>query len=131
MKKTSSQVVVIPYNPATRLIFLSIQFLDDAVLLCPLYDFRNVSERKTSDCICATVVYSDATCLRIVNLCTWEAYVRHVAHTLVRSLRTDEVRTRTVCGLPRLLEVEQCRTEGIYITVARTEHAMIEEQPAL
>lgn len=131
MKKTSSQVVVIPYNPATRLIFLSIQFLDDAVLLCPLYDFGNVSEGETCNGVGAAIVYSYATCLRVVYFGAGEANVRHVAHALVRSLRRDEVRTRTVCSLPGLLEVEQSRTECVNVAVARAEHAMIEQQPTL
>ncbi len=60
-----------------------------------------------------------------------ETYVGHVAHALVRSLRRDEVWSGAVCSLPRLFQIEQGRAEGVYVAVARAEHAVIEQQPSL
>lgn len=105
--------------------------LDNAVLLCPLHDFGNVSEGETRNGVGAAIIYSYATCLGVVYFGAREANVRYIAHTLVRSLRSDELWTRTMGCLPGLFEVEQSRTESVNVAVARAKHAVIEQQPTL
>ena len=60
-----------------------------------------------------------------------ECDVRNVARQLVNLARRYQVRAAAGDRLPRLVEVEQRRTERIDITVARAQHAVVEQQPAL
>ena len=60
-----------------------------------------------------------------------ERHVRNVAHAFVRFARRYQVRAAAGDRLPRLVEVEQRRTERIDITVARAKYAVVEQQPAL
>ena len=58
-----------------------------------------------------------------------ECDVRNVARQLVNLARRYQVRAAAGDRLPRLVEVEQRRTERIDITVARAQHAVVEQQP--
>ena len=60
-----------------------------------------------------------------------ECDVRNVARQLVNLARRYQVRAAAGDRLPRLVEVEQRRTERIDITVARAQHPVVEQQPAL
>ena len=60
-----------------------------------------------------------------------ERHVRHVAHALVRLARRNQIRTAAGRHLPRFLQVQQRRTEGIDVAVARAQHAVVEQQPPL
>ena len=60
-----------------------------------------------------------------------ERNVRNVAHAFVRFARGDQVGTAAGRDLPRLLQIQQCRAEGVDIAVARAKHPVVEQQPAL
>ena len=61
---------------------------------------------------------------------TREAYIGHITHTFVRFTRREEIRSRTELHLPRLVQIKQCRSKGIDITIAGTKHTVVEQQPA-
>ena len=60
-----------------------------------------------------------------------ECDVRNVARQLVNLARRYQVRAAAGRDLPRLLQIQQCRAEGVDITVARAQYAVVEQQPAL
>ena len=109
----------------------AISFLDDTVLPRPLDDFGDVAEGEARHGVGAAVVDGDAAALGVVNLGAREANVGHIARQLILFLRRNEVRTRTIDGLPRLFEVEQGRSEAVNVAVAGAKHAVVEQQPAL
>lgn len=96
-----------------------------------LDDFGNVAEGEACHGICTTVIDGYAASVWIMKGGAGEANVGHVAHTLVELARRDEVGTRTGDDAPRLIEIEQCRAESIDVAVARMQHAVMEDKPAL
>lgn len=103
----------------------------DIVALGKLDDFGNIAEGEARHGVCTTVIDGYATSLGVMQGGTGETDVGHVSHALVELARRDEIRTRTGNDTPRLIEVEQCRAEGVDIAVARMQHAVMEDEPAL
>ena len=60
-----------------------------------------------------------------------ERHVRHVAHALVRLARRDQVGAAPGRDLPRLVQIQQRRAEGVDVAVARAKHPVVEQQPPL
>ena len=60
-----------------------------------------------------------------------ERHVWNVPHTFVLFTRGDQVRTAARRDLPRLVQIQQRRAEGVDIAVARAKNTVVEQQPAL
>ena len=58
-----------------------------------------------------------------------ECDVRNVAHAFVRFARRNQIGTAAGRDLPRLLQIQQCRAEGVDIAVARAKHPVVEQKP--
>ena len=81
-------------------------------------NFRDIAERKARDGVGASVVDGHASRRGVVQRSARERNVRNVAHAFVRFARGDQVGTAAGRDLPRLLQIQQCRAEGVDIAVA-------------
>ena len=95
------------------------------------YNFGNITECQTGHRVGTTIINGHPSRCRIMQSRTREAYIGHITHAFVRFTRRDKIRSRTEFHLPGLVQVKQCRSKGIDITVAGTKHTVIEQQPAL
>ncbi len=60
-----------------------IGILENACLLRELDDFIDISECKSHHSVGASVIYGNASGLRVVQRCTRESHVRHVAGAFI------------------------------------------------
>ena len=105
--------------------------LNNAGALGELDNLGDIAKSQARYGVGTTIVNGYATRGGVVYLGTGETNVRHVASQFILHLWRDEIWSRTIDGLPRLLQVEQGRAKAVHIAIARTQHTMVEHQPTL
>ena len=89
---------------------------ENIVFLGKLDDFGDITEGKARDGVGASVIDGDPARFGVMERRAGERDVRNVARQLVNLARRNQVRAAAGDRLPRLVEVEQRRTERIDIT---------------
>ena len=90
-----------------------------------------VANAKPRDRVGAAVVDGEPAGVPIAQRRAGESHVGHVADALVEQLRREQIRLGAIDHLPRLVQVQQRGAETVHETVARRQHAVVEEQPTL
>lgn len=60
-----------------------------------------------------------------------EYYVRNITHALVLGDRSHNIVFRSVFYFPRLVDIKQCASHTIYVSVAGCDNAVVDQQPSL
>ena len=100
------------------------------MILYIVHYFVNSAECHRYAGIGTAVVDRDTSCISVAERGTRECYVLNIAHALVKLTRIEKILCAAVLNLPRLVDVENARTEAVNKAVAAFENAVIEYQPA-
>ena len=101
---------------------------DDGRPLHEVDNFRDISESHAHHRVGCAVIDSHA--LSVLHGCTGEYYVGHVPLQLVRGSRPNQIFLGAVQYFGGIVGVENGCSHGIAEAVARSNHAVIEQEPA-
>lgn len=102
----------------------------EGILLDEVNEIVKLRIGQTDDCVCSAVINRHTPGRWINQGRAGEDNIRNITDALVILPRIKQIRTRSVNHLPRFLKIQQCRTEAIHKPVARSQHTMVNQQPA-